>query len=337
MNAVLQKPRAKTSSGASYGSDWASVHGRNFAIRPSHFALRRRRRRSFALRTSPFDLPRSGDADGASDVENPYTFTARRWDAESGLMQYRNRYYDPRLGRFVSRDPAGHADEVCLYQIVLSRPTVGCDPYGLRAAFSPRVRNCIKGCKKDCREEYGGWNVPQRWACISYCDNACTGQPDTIGKTVRKVKSVCRVRDAVMANPLADCVCGVLQVTDIAFQYDPSSFADMFCSAGGAIGDICSAVDDPSFWRILRAEASTGLLLGDWLAEADPTRLAEAAVAAAQNAMQYNGNPLGPQTNCACAVAGLGDATWQNIKDAVEKMAREAVAEMRRISGGYPF
>ena len=60
MNAVLQKPRAKTSSGASSGSDWASVHGRYFApasagkLRTSHlprrvnFDLRRRRGRNFA-------------------------------------------------------------------------------------------------------------------------------------------------------------------------------------------------------------------------------------------------------------------------------------------------
>ena len=129
MNAVLQKPRAKTSSGASYGSDWASVHGRNFAIRPSHFALRPRRRRSFALRTSPFDLPRSGDADGASDVENPYTFTGRRLDLESGLMQYRYRYYDPGLGRFVGRDPLGYLDIMSLYHYVHAATKV--DPMGL--------------------------------------------------------------------------------------------------------------------------------------------------------------------------------------------------------------
>jgi RHS repeat-associated protein len=51
----------------------------------------------------------SADADGLSDVENPYTFTGRRLDDESGLMQYRNRYYSVELGRFMSRDPLPQA------------------------------------------------------------------------------------------------------------------------------------------------------------------------------------------------------------------------------------
>jgi RHS repeat-associated protein len=39
---------------------------------------------------------------------NPYTFTARRLDQESGLLQYRFREYDPGLGRVVSRDSIGY-------------------------------------------------------------------------------------------------------------------------------------------------------------------------------------------------------------------------------------
>ncbi|MBI4640627.1 MAG: RHS repeat-associated core domain-containing protein [Candidatus Tectomicrobia bacterium] len=36
---------------------------------------------------------------------NPYTYTSREYDAESGLYYYRARYYDPRSGRFLSEDP----------------------------------------------------------------------------------------------------------------------------------------------------------------------------------------------------------------------------------------
>ena len=38
------------------------------------------------------DADGSADADGLSDVKNPYLFTGRRLDPESGLMQYRHRY-----------------------------------------------------------------------------------------------------------------------------------------------------------------------------------------------------------------------------------------------------
>jgi RHS repeat-associated protein len=38
-------------------------------------------------------------------VTNFYTYTAREYDAESGLYYYRTRYYDARIGRFLSEDP----------------------------------------------------------------------------------------------------------------------------------------------------------------------------------------------------------------------------------------
>ncbi|MBN1852163.1 MAG: hypothetical protein JW829_05535, partial [Pirellulales bacterium] len=36
-------------------------------------------------------------------MANPYAFTGRRYDDETGLYYYRNRYYAWHLGRFVSR------------------------------------------------------------------------------------------------------------------------------------------------------------------------------------------------------------------------------------------
>lgn len=41
----------------------------------------------------------------ASVVGNPWTFTGRRLDGETGLMYYRARMFDTGLGRFVGRDP----------------------------------------------------------------------------------------------------------------------------------------------------------------------------------------------------------------------------------------
>jgi hypothetical protein len=43
-------------------------------------------------------------------------------------MQYRNRYYDAGLGRFISRDPVLSQN---LYQMVGGRPGTAIDPYGL--------------------------------------------------------------------------------------------------------------------------------------------------------------------------------------------------------------
>jgi RHS repeat-associated protein len=70
------------------------------------------------------------DQDGLSDVGNPYLSTGRRLDPETGLMQYRNRYYGPALGRFVSRDPLSYADSLNLFGYAGGRTTAGRDPSG---------------------------------------------------------------------------------------------------------------------------------------------------------------------------------------------------------------
>ena len=80
--------------------------------------------------TTVLDADFSDDADNASDVDNPYTFTARRLDAETGIMQYRYRYYSVSLGRFVSRDPAGYFAGLNLYAYVGDMPVRMADPLG---------------------------------------------------------------------------------------------------------------------------------------------------------------------------------------------------------------
>jgi RHS repeat-associated protein len=60
-----------------------------------------------------------------------YAFTGREWDSEIGLYYYRARYYDPKVGRFLSEDPLGLTDNVNLYAYVGNRPTSLRDPLGL--------------------------------------------------------------------------------------------------------------------------------------------------------------------------------------------------------------
>ncbi|MFH8692789.1 RHS repeat-associated core domain-containing protein [Streptomyces anulatus] len=71
---------------------------------------------------------------------NPYTFTGRESDG-TGLLHYRNRYYDPESGRFISQDPIGHAGGTNLYQYALSSPTTYTDPTG----NNPLLAGCVIG------------------------------------------------------------------------------------------------------------------------------------------------------------------------------------------------
>jgi RHS repeat-associated protein len=46
---------------------------------------------------------------------NPFRYTGRRIDPETGLYYYRARYYSPRWGRFLQTDPIGVGDDFNLY------------------------------------------------------------------------------------------------------------------------------------------------------------------------------------------------------------------------------
>jgi len=61
----------------------------------------------------------------------PYTYTGREHDAESGLYYYRARYYDPQTGRFLSEDPIGFVGgDQNLYRYVRNNPANLFDPDG---------------------------------------------------------------------------------------------------------------------------------------------------------------------------------------------------------------
>src|SRR5579864_4186396 len=64
-------------------------------------------------------------------VTNPYQYTGRDYDPETGLRYYRARYYDPSVGRFLSEDPIQFGGAADFYEYVGNGPTNYIDPFGL--------------------------------------------------------------------------------------------------------------------------------------------------------------------------------------------------------------
>jgi RHS repeat-associated protein len=63
---------------------------------------------------------------------NPFRYTGREFDTETGLYFYRARYFDPAAGRFLSEDPIGLWGGLNLYRYVKNNPTGYIDPSGMQ-------------------------------------------------------------------------------------------------------------------------------------------------------------------------------------------------------------
>ena len=68
--------------------------------------------------------------DSPGTVDQPYTYTGRELDQETGLSYYRARTYDSAVGRFIQKDPIGLRGGLNVYEYTQSSPTNLSDPLG---------------------------------------------------------------------------------------------------------------------------------------------------------------------------------------------------------------
>lgn len=109
-----------------------------------------------------------------SGANTRFTYTGREADADTGLMYYRARWYDPQLGRFVSEDPIGFAGgDINLYGYAGNNPIEYNDPQGTEHADRDRPGDFYPGMREPYRPNASG----PATSANSQIQCSCSGNP----------------------------------------------------------------------------------------------------------------------------------------------------------------
>jgi len=121
---------------------------------------------------------------GSFAATNPFRFSTKYWDDVTSFGYWGYRYYSPRLGRWISRDPIEEKGGLNLCAYVVDNPVGAVDPNGTAAAAAslegtcespiteadcknarPDVYSCRRCCRKNfpdsptCRDACGGYAI----------------------------------------------------------------------------------------------------------------------------------------------------------------------------------
>ncbi len=94
----------------------------------------------------------------SGSLTNPFRYTARESDTETGLCYYRARYYDPSSGRFLREDPIRFKGGINFYRYAGNDATSATDPFGLYqlVGFPPYRAVELMGAIDQLRQKLNG-------------------------------------------------------------------------------------------------------------------------------------------------------------------------------------
>jgi RHS repeat-associated protein len=110
-------------------------------------------------------------------LTNPFRYTGREFDAETGLYYYRTRYYDSGIGRFASEDSIRFKGGINFYPYVRNRPVTFGDPMGTCLWQFDSVTATLGQCGKDPDKERQCACLcqvsPEYAGCVKDCKDGC--------------------------------------------------------------------------------------------------------------------------------------------------------------------
>ena len=116
-------------------------------------------------------------------LTNPFQYTGRELDSETGLYYYRARYYDPSTGRFISEDPTEFDGGINFYRYAANSPTNFIDPLGL-AEYDARGNRTVVTDALSNQTSFA-YDMGNRLTGITYPDNSTASFTyDTRGRRI---------------------------------------------------------------------------------------------------------------------------------------------------------
>ena len=95
--------------------------------------------------------------------KNPFKFSAKYTDEESGLVYYGYRYYNPETGRWITRDPIGESGGINLYLHTSNDPTNRYDAVGMQDRLTEgEVRKTLEE-EGNFRWDWAGVRILTHW------------------------------------------------------------------------------------------------------------------------------------------------------------------------------
>jgi RHS repeat-associated protein len=197
--------------------------------------------------------------------ENPFQFSTRYQDRETGLTYFGHRYYNPSTGRWLIRDPAEEQGGPNLYGFAGNDPLQAVDPFGLETLSSITVKRkqvlwlaLLKsslGKKPAPDDPYGHWWIELDGESYGWWPEEGVTLIQTLAGVPGKLNGTATMHAQGLASPTRDGHHG--DTAELEFQ--PSRRTGIFgrrkIEYGQAEGKSCKCADEAEIKDCLKAFA----------------------------------------------------------------------------------